>query len=385
MESEHSWRRRVAGSRQRVSENEWLKIFSETEPFDSDENDEDDEEEDVVELFVAAEVFLAGSMNGNPAAVGGHVGHHTSLPWAHGRFSPAYNQQLLHHFLLRLGFVPTPNKIPVPMPMPILPMIHHTDGTKIEAETDSNARSSDIMDPNKGMATATIRLLMSKECNSKQGPSQRITICLDILHMLVHKEGILYQLLNPKSAMLTPFAATPSRIFNASPRLSSRHLNKPPVGDGQVHCAKRALSALVTTMLLDDNNVAAKGTVQKRKVIAPQFDARASWWTQGPDAIMQLVSLDICGHLHVNHSAISALVACPQPFCSYELQDCIQKSRMHLHYTITFQELEHFYKAYCKYGKDWKKVALAVRNRSVEMVEALYTMNRVKAVQASTS
>jgi len=28
----------------------------------------------VVELFVAAEVFLAGSMNGNPAAVGGHVG-----------------------------------------------------------------------------------------------------------------------------------------------------------------------------------------------------------------------------------------------------------------------------------------------------------------------
>ncbi|KAG4974706.1 hypothetical protein JHK84_031826 [Glycine max] len=185
--------------------------------------------------------------------------------------------------------------------------------------------------------------------------------------------------------MLTPFAATPSRIFNASPRLSSRHLNKPPVGDGQVHCAKRALSALVTTMLLDDNNVAAKGTVQKRKVIAPQFDARASWWTQGPDAIMQLVSLDICGHLHVNHSAISALVACPQPFCSYELQDCIQKSRMHLHYTITFQELEHFYKAYCKYGKDWKKVALAVRNRSVEMVEALYTMNRVKAVQASTS
>ena len=28
----------------------------------------------MVELFVAAEVFLAGSMNGNPAAVGGHVG-----------------------------------------------------------------------------------------------------------------------------------------------------------------------------------------------------------------------------------------------------------------------------------------------------------------------
>ncbi|TKY54128.1 ALWAYS EARLY 3 protein [Spatholobus suberectus] len=40
------------------------------------------------------------------------------------------------------------------------------------------------------------------------------------------------------------------------------------------------------------------------------------------------------------------------------------------------EELEQFYEAYRKYGKDWKKVALAVRNRSVEMVEALYTMNR---------
>ncbi|XP_061349128.1 protein ALWAYS EARLY 3 [Gastrolobium bilobum] len=40
------------------------------------------------------------------------------------------------------------------------------------------------------------------------------------------------------------------------------------------------------------------------------------------------------------------------------------------------EELQHFYEAYRKYGKDWKKVALAVRNRSVEMVEALYTMNR---------
>ncbi|XP_025630070.1 protein ALWAYS EARLY 3 isoform X2 [Arachis hypogaea] len=40
------------------------------------------------------------------------------------------------------------------------------------------------------------------------------------------------------------------------------------------------------------------------------------------------------------------------------------------------EELEHFYEAYRKYGKDWKKVSLAVRNRSVEMVEALYTMNR---------
>ncbi|XP_068463378.1 protein ALWAYS EARLY 3 isoform X2 [Phaseolus vulgaris] len=40
------------------------------------------------------------------------------------------------------------------------------------------------------------------------------------------------------------------------------------------------------------------------------------------------------------------------------------------------EELGHFYEAYRKYGKDWKKVALAVRNRSAEMVEALYTMNR---------
>ncbi|CAK9159738.1 unnamed protein product [Ilex paraguariensis] len=39
-------------------------------------------------------------------------------------------------------------------------------------------------------------------------------------------------------------------------------------------------------------------------------------------------------------------------------------------------ELERFYEAYRKYGKDWKKVAAVVRNRSVEMVEALYSMNR---------
>ncbi|KAL9259775.1 ALWAYS EARLY 1-like protein [Drosera capensis] len=39
-------------------------------------------------------------------------------------------------------------------------------------------------------------------------------------------------------------------------------------------------------------------------------------------------------------------------------------------------ELTHFYDAYRKHGKDWKKVANAVRNRSVEMVEALYNMNR---------
>ncbi|CAA3020975.1 ALWAYS EARLY 3-like [Olea europaea subsp. europaea] len=40
------------------------------------------------------------------------------------------------------------------------------------------------------------------------------------------------------------------------------------------------------------------------------------------------------------------------------------------------EELTRFYEAYRKHGKDWKKVAGAVRNRSVEMVEAVYTMNR---------
>ncbi|KAK4855475.1 hypothetical protein QYF36_007763 [Acer negundo] len=40
------------------------------------------------------------------------------------------------------------------------------------------------------------------------------------------------------------------------------------------------------------------------------------------------------------------------------------------------EELERFYEAYRKYGKDWKKVAVVVRNRSMEMAEALYTMNR---------
>lgn len=39
-------------------------------------------------------------------------------------------------------------------------------------------------------------------------------------------------------------------------------------------------------------------------------------------------------------------------------------------------ELERFYEAYRKYGKDWKKVASVVCNRTVEMVEALYNMNR---------
>ncbi|XP_022640904.1 protein ALWAYS EARLY 1 isoform X1 [Vigna radiata var. radiata] len=40
------------------------------------------------------------------------------------------------------------------------------------------------------------------------------------------------------------------------------------------------------------------------------------------------------------------------------------------------EELERFYEAYRMYGKDWKKVAGVVRNRTTEMVEALYNMNR---------
>ncbi|KAA8536869.1 hypothetical protein F0562_029347 [Nyssa sinensis] len=39
-------------------------------------------------------------------------------------------------------------------------------------------------------------------------------------------------------------------------------------------------------------------------------------------------------------------------------------------------ELQLFYEAFRNYGKDWKKVAGVLRNRSVEMVEALYNMNR---------
>ncbi|XP_048629357.1 protein ALWAYS EARLY 1-like [Brassica napus] len=40
-------------------------------------------------------------------------------------------------------------------------------------------------------------------------------------------------------------------------------------------------------------------------------------------------------------------------------------------------ELERFYEAYRKHGRDWKKVAAVVRNnRSVDMVEALFNMNR---------
>ncbi|KAL6654226.1 hypothetical protein ACP70R_007691 [Stipagrostis hirtigluma subsp. patula] len=39
-------------------------------------------------------------------------------------------------------------------------------------------------------------------------------------------------------------------------------------------------------------------------------------------------------------------------------------------------ELERFYGAYRKYGKDWRKIAGAIRDRTSEMVEALYNMNK---------
>ncbi|KAG2273065.1 hypothetical protein Bca52824_067620 [Brassica carinata] len=43
----------------------------------------------------------------------------------------------------------------------------------------------------------------------------------------------------------------------------------------------------------------------------------------------------------------------------------------------TKAELERFYDSYRKYGQDWRKVAAAIRNsRSVDMVEALFYMNR---------
>ncbi|KAK4769059.1 hypothetical protein SAY86_027209 [Trapa natans] len=40
------------------------------------------------------------------------------------------------------------------------------------------------------------------------------------------------------------------------------------------------------------------------------------------------------------------------------------------------EELERFYEAYRKHGKEWRRVAVVLRNRSTEMVEALYNMNR---------
>ncbi|XP_020105525.1 protein ALWAYS EARLY 2 isoform X3 [Ananas comosus] len=40
------------------------------------------------------------------------------------------------------------------------------------------------------------------------------------------------------------------------------------------------------------------------------------------------------------------------------------------------EELERFYESYRKCGKDWRKVAATIRNRTSEMVEALFNMNK---------
>lgn len=40
------------------------------------------------------------------------------------------------------------------------------------------------------------------------------------------------------------------------------------------------------------------------------------------------------------------------------------------------EDLQNFYEAYRKYGKDWKKVSAMICNRTMEMVEALYSMNK---------
>ncbi|XP_066371899.1 protein ALWAYS EARLY 3-like isoform X2 [Miscanthus floridulus] len=39
-------------------------------------------------------------------------------------------------------------------------------------------------------------------------------------------------------------------------------------------------------------------------------------------------------------------------------------------------ELECFYGAYRKHGKDWRKIAGAIHDRTSDMVEALYNMNK---------
>jgi len=47
-----------------------------------------------------------------------------------------------------------------------------------------------------------------------------------------------------------------------------------------------------------------------------------------------------------------------------------------LGYQWSPEELMQFYESYRKHGKDWKKVASLIRNRSVDMVDALYKMNQ---------
>uniref|UniRef100_A0A0A9DS19 SANT domain-containing protein n=1 Tax=Arundo donax TaxID=35708 RepID=A0A0A9DS19_ARUDO len=40
-------------------------------------------------------------------------------------------------------------------------------------------------------------------------------------------------------------------------------------------------------------------------------------------------------------------------------------------------ELMHFYEAYHRHGKDWKKIRAAVGHKSSDMVKALYSMHGV--------
>ncbi|KAH1198472.1 hypothetical protein GmHk_18G052044 [Glycine max] len=68
--------------------------------------------------------------------------------------------------------------------------------------------------------------------------------------------------------MSTPLAATPSRIFNASPRLLSRPSNKPPSVTVRSTTPRghSPPSSLLPPLLrlLDDNNAAVKGTICTR-------------------------------------------------------------------------------------------------------------------------
>ncbi|CAF2119181.1 unnamed protein product, partial [Brassica napus] len=58
-------------------------------------------------------------------------------------------------------------------------------------------------------------------------------------------------------------------------------------------------------------------------------------------------------------------------------QSKIKKLKYKLGPQWTKDELDRFYEAYQKQGRDWKKVAASVENnRSVDMVEALFSMNQ---------
>jgi len=49
--------------------------------------------------------------------------------------------------------------------------------------------------------------------------------------------------------------------------------------------------------------------VQKTEVIAPQFDACASWWTQGPDAIMQVILITFLAINSINQTSNNQMAA----------------------------------------------------------------------------